>query len=448
MRYLDVGRLQNDLNGDGYGDLAIGAAAQDAGASNEGNVFVYYASSAGWSASPNVTLDNLTNQADANFGHALGAGDLNADGFADLIVGSAYQENGAFDEGIVYVHLGSSAGVGTSPTVTIENPANQAGGAFGFTVSFVGDANGDGYGDLVAGAIRQDNGAIDEGNAVLFYGTAGGVPVVPSLVIDSPTNQAGAWFGISTGGVGDVNGDGHADFAVGAVYQAPGGAAYVFYGSPTGVSDIPATTIATPGDQANAQFGNAVVGADVTGDGYSDIVVGAYFYDAGATDEGGAFLYLGGSGGVTTPAAASLDNPTNESGARFGHRMGTGDINGDGVADVCIGATFQNGINLNEGRTFVFHGSSAGLSLMATISNPGVQSDSEFGNAATIVGDANGNGYSEVVAAASRYDSGATDEGSAFAYYGTSTGVSPSISATFDNPANQANGLFGWALLR
>ena len=161
----------------------------------------------------------------------------------------------------------------------------------------------------------------------------------PNWIAES--NQAGALFGYPVSTAGDVNGDGYADVIVGAQnYDAAGttdaGRAYVYFGSASGLSTTP-NWIAT-GDQAGDQFGVAVdTAGDVNGDGYADIIVGAYTYDNGETDEGRAYVYYGSpSGPSVTPDWMAEVNHT---GAYFGSYLGTaGDVNGDGYADVIIGA--------------------------------------------------------------------------------------------------------------
>src|SRR6185436_20138077 len=115
------------------------------------------------------------------------------------------------------------------------------------------------------------------------------------------------------------------------------------------------------GDQSSASFGISVATAgDVNGDGYSDVIVGAYGYDNGQTDEGRAFVYDGSAAGLATSATWTAES--DQAGASFGVSVATaGDVNGDGYADVVIGAYGYDNGQSNEGRAFVYHGSAAGL---------------------------------------------------------------------------------------
>jgi hypothetical protein len=128
------------------------------------------------------------------------AGDVNGDGFDDLVVGAACQDNGATDEGNTFVYLGSAVGVPLVPSISLDNPANQAGGHFGNSVASAGDVNGDGFADLVVGAPYQDCPALNGGDAFVYLGSVGGVPSSPSVTVtcgggDDRLGGSVAWAG-------------------------------------------------------------------------------------------------------------------------------------------------------------------------------------------------------------------------------------------------------------
>ena len=142
-------------------------------------------------------------------------------------------------------------------------------------------------------------------------------PPAPDTILES--NQAGAQLGISVAGAGDVNGDGYADVIAGALYydngQSNEGAAFVYHGSASGLSATPAAILEP--NQANARLGWSVAGAgDINGDGYADVIVGAIFYDNGEDDEGGVFVYYGSASGLSTTPAVILE--PNQAGAQLG----------------------------------------------------------------------------------------------------------------------------------
>ncbi len=441
-----------DVNGDGYSDVIVGAQQYDDGANmTEGRAFVYHGSATGISASPNSTPDDA-NQSNAFFGYSVAcAGDVNGDGYSDVIIGAwGYAENGNSDEGKAFVYHGSASGISASPNTLIDD-ANLAQAGLGRSVASAGDVNGDGYSDVIVGAYYFSDGAnTAEGRAWVHHGSAAGLSSMPNSTPDD-ANQAQAYFGISAASAGDINADGFSDVIIGAQGYDDGvntgeGRAFVYHGSATG---LPATPTSTPDDanQLNAQFGTSVACAgDVNGDGYSDVIIGAPFYDDGAnTDEGRAFIYHGAAAGLSATPNNTPDD-ANQAGARFGTSVAAAnDINGDGYSDVIIGASqYDDGVNTSEGRAFVYHGSATGLSANPNSTpDDANQANADFGYSVAGAGDVNGDGYNDVIIGAYSYTDGAnTGEGRAFVYHGSAGGLSATPNSTPDD-ANQALAYFG-----
>ena len=416
-----------DVNADGYSDVIVGVPNFDSGQSDEGRAYVFLGSASGLAGSAAWTAES--NQASAVFGISVAtAGDVNGDGFSDVIVGASNYDNGQTDEGRAYVYLGSPSGLSTSAAWTAESDQTTA--KFGFSVSTAGDVNGDGYSDVIAGAYLYDNGQTDEGRAFVYLGSASGLSTSPAWTAES--NQATAYFGWSVAMAGDVNGDGYADVAVGAYAfdngQADEGRAYVYLGSAAGLAGSPAWT--AEGDQPSASFGGSVATAgDVNGDGYADVVVGSFGYDNGQTDEGRAFVYLGSATGPVASPAWTTES--DQASAYLGYSVSTaGDVNGDGYADVVVGAYAYDGWQTDGGRTFVFFGSGAGLSASAAWAVEGDQNYAYFGKSVMTAGDVNGDGYADVIVGADAYDNGQTDEGRAYVYLGSASGPAYEIGWT------------------
>jgi hypothetical protein len=394
----------------------------------------------GWSGSTSGALRRRwvtdSDQAAARLGYSVGtAGDVNGDGYADVIVGAFRYDNPHNAEGRAFVYHGSAAGLSTTPQWTAES--DQAFARLGYSVGTAGDVNGDGYADVIVGAHRYDNGEDDEGRAFVYHGSAAGLSTTPDWTAES--NQAFAEFGSSVGTAGDVNGDGYADVIVGALDYGNGGQAFVYQGSAAGLSTTPEWTAGA--NQDNATFGTSVgTAGDVNGDGYADVIVGARNYDNGVTDEGGAFVFHGSAAGLSTILDWRAEPNRNFS--YFGTSVGTaGDVNGDGYADVIVGANSYSDGQVGEGWAFVFHGSAAGLSTTPDWTAESNKESAYFGTSVGTAGDVNRDGYADVVVGANQLSNGQDLEGWAFVYQGSAAGLTTTADQTAES--NQAYALFG-----
>jgi gliding motility-associated-like protein len=431
-----------DINNDGYSDIIVGAFLYDNGQTDEGAAFVYYGSALGITATPAAVFES--NQANAQMGFwSDGAGDINGDGYSDIVIGAHQYDNGQTDEGAVFVYKGSASGIVTAPVAILES--NQDGAFFGREVKSAGDVNADGYSDIIVGAYGYDNGQTDEGAAYIFHGNASGINTTPAIILES--NQATSYFGQSAAGAGDVNGDGYSDVIVGAAQFdntfGDDGASFIYYGSATGINATAALILY--GSQASSRFGYEVSCAgDINGDGFSDIVIGSYFYDNGQTDEGAAYMYYGSSSGIITTPVNVLES--NQSNAIYGiQAKSAGDVNGDGYSDLIIGAYVYDNGQVDEGAAFVYHGSPDGLSVVPLVINNITQNISGFGYAVATAGDVNNDGFSDVIISAPWFDDNGGNEGRAFVYYGSTSGISITANVVLDE-ANQGAAYFGYSL--
>jgi hypothetical protein len=372
-----------DVNGDGYADVIVGALGYY---SFSGRIYVYHGSASGLNPTPvfTATGEAINDQ----FGYAIGtAGDVNGDGYDDAIVG-AYEHS----PWRAYVYLGSASGLNAASVVTLTGDVK----VFEIAAGTAGDVNGDGYDDVIVGVP-------DSGRAYVYMGAASGLNTTPALTLTG----AASVFGKSAGGAGDINGDGYAEVIIGE----PGyiGQAHVYMGTTNGLSTTPAVTLT--GETIGDAFGSeAETAGDINSDGYSDIIVGAATYTS-TTAIGRVYAYLGSVGGLTaTPAFTATGEAAFNN---FGYSAGTaGDVNGDGYDDVVVGAPgYQN----STGRAYLYLGSANGLSATPAFTATGETAGNAFGVSAGMAGDVNGDGVGDFIVGANHYDNA---RGRVYLYFG------------------------------
>ena len=408
-----------DVNGDGYADVIVGAPYYNDianGLTNAGAAFVYFGSSAGLSTTANWSvLGTQDHTGWGNVGTSVAtAGDVNGDGFSDVIVGAPFQDTD--DESMAWVgaasvYLGSSSTLAATPGWSAGGSAGDS--EFGFSIASAGDVNGDGYDDILVGDPNYSDSFSQEGAVFLYLGGPTG-PIGPALI--GVGDQAGAHFGYSVSSAGDVNGDGYSDVIVGAPGENSNtGKVYLYLGGPLG---LPATASWTAvGQNPGDSFGHSVAAAgDVNGDGYGDILVGAPGGDR-------AYAYYGSSSGLPSSPSWTLYDTSGDN--TFGQALSTaGDVNGDGFSDVIVGAPGYSG---STGKACLYLGGPLGLPATASWTAVGENLGDSFGYSVATAGDVNGDGYSDVIAGAPGYSS---YTGKAYVCLGGSLGLSATASWT------------------
>jgi hypothetical protein len=458
-----------DFNGDGIDDLIIGAYGSDSGGAGVGRSYVIFGSGTGF---PNpLELSSLNG---AN-GFALdgegvlqssgrgvsNAGDINGDGFDDLLIGAPYANPNGPSSGRGYVVFGTNQALANPFDLSTLDGMNgftldgQAYGDFsGRTLSAAGDVNGDGIDDLIIGSSGADIDGLNTGRSHVVFGSDQGFPSNLDLSTLDGSNGfvlngelAGTQFGWPVSGAGDINDDGFDDLAIGAFFADfngdASGRAYIVFGTdeviatPLDVSTLDGSNgFVVDGETMDDVLGRSLASAgDVNNDGIDDLFIGARGALAGVTRPGRGYVIFGSTAGF--PSAFDLSTLDGSNGfvvngrdpfERSGESVdGGGDVNGDGIADLIIGATFADPNGANSGRAHVVFGSDAGFPVEIDLAelnggngfalNGGEEGD-QAGRAVSFVGDVNGDGVGDLLISADRAAANGNNSGRSYVVFG------------------------------
>jgi hypothetical protein len=385
-----------DINGDGYGDIAVSSSA--VGVTDTVYIFLSTGANGISSQTTSTASATITGGLGDRFGFSISFGDVNGDGFADLLIGAFGVSANA---GQVYLYLSNTTSIpsGTSISAAFSNFIGSGSEQAGVSVHLM-DLNNDGFDDIVIGA------PFNGGNIGKIYGLISqGATAVPTTALSSaPISFTDGTANSLLGGnitSGDFNGDGYADMVVSALGTGVNGSRVYIVNNPggTGISSSSSVTTTLIGESNTDHFGLTISAADMNGDGYSDLLVTANNYSIGFANSGRGYLF--GSSGTGIPSQLASSAIVKFTGSGTNHFVGTTglafDIDGDGIPEIILGGNGANSTYIFRGKSLV-GGSNYDCITNATTTITGTSGGDLFGDKGSFA-DVNGDGLQDLMIA-------------------------------------------------
>lgn len=446
-----------DVNGDGIDDLIVGATGADPNGNLSGSSYVVLGSVAGFQSpilSASIIPFNGVHVTDNSGSSVSNLGDVNGDTIDDFIIG-AYEanSNGNTVSGASYVVFGHTNRFNPTELSSLNgtngfviNGEDQF-DLSGYSVSSAGDVNDDGINDIFIGAVYGGPG--DNGASYIVYGSLNGFSASLNLSTLNGTNGVaingisnGDYTGISVDTAGDFNNDGIDDLIIGA---ANANKSYIVFGNANGLTH-PFNLSSLNGNNgfvingisASDNTGISVSKAsDVNADGIDDVIIGADYADADGIDSGAAYVVFGQALSTFPPQMNLADLNGSNGFAIYGNTgsdyfgesvSNAGDLNGDGIDDIVMGATNTDTNGIDSGSSYILFGSSTGFPNTISASNVhiyggftinGLSAGDSLGSSVSYAGDINADGIDDVIVGANNDDPIGTNSGASFVIFGT-----------------------------